>query len=319
MTLSVVISDYTFPDLVQEKAAAEAKGASFAAHQSKSDAELAKLVNGADVVAVQFATFGPLCCAAVTPGATVIRYGVGYDNIDLKAAKQAGLKIGYVPDYCTDEVAEHCCAAAMALLRKLVKLDASVRSGDWLAVKHAKPIKPFAQTTFGFFGMGQIGQAILTRLKGFGFSFIVADPGLSEKQVTEMGATLVDEATLLTSADIISLNAPATARTTNFFNAARLAQMQPHAMIVNSARGQLIVENDIALALEKGLIGGAALDVFHAEPLSMSSRLREAPNLLLTPHAAWYSEAAINRLQGLVAQDITRALIGDTPRKPVRI
>lgn len=319
MTLSVVISDYTFPDLAQEKAAAEANGASFAAHQSKSDAELARLVNGADVVAVQFATFGPLCCAAVTPGATVIRYGVGYDNIDLEAAKQAGLKVGYVPDYCADEVAEHSCAAAMALLRKLVKLDASVRSGDWSAVKHAKPMKPFTQTTFGFFGMGQIGQAILKRLKGFGFSFIVADPGLSEKQVAEMGATLVDEAALLTSADIISLNAPATARTTNFFNAARLAQMQPHAMIVNSARGQLVVENDIALALERGLIGGAALDVFHAEPLSMSSRLREAPNLLLTPHAAWYSEAAINRLQGLVAQDITRALIGDTPRKPVRM
>ena len=139
MTLSVVISDYTFPNLAQEQAAAEAKGASLVAYQSKSDAELAKVVNGADVVAVQFATFGPLCCAAVKPGATVIRYGVGYDNIDLEAAQKAGLKVGYVPDYCIDEVAEHSCAAAMALLRKLVPLDASVRAGEWAAVKHAKP------------------------------------------------------------------------------------------------------------------------------------------------------------------------------------
>lgn len=319
MTLSVVISDYTFPNLAQEQAAAEAKGASLVAYQSRSDAELAKLVSGADVVAVQFATFGPLCCAAVKPGATVIRYGVGYDNIDLEAAKKAGLKVGYVPDYCIDEVAEHSCAAAMALLRKLVPLDASVRAGEWAAVKHAKPIKPFAETTFGFFGMGQIGQRILTRLKGFGFSFIVADPGLSEKQAEKMGAALVDEDTLLTNADIISLNAPATGKTTNFFNAARLARMRPHAMIINSARGQLIVENDLADALEKGLIGGAAIDVFQAEPLAMSSLLRKAPNLLLTPHVAWYSEAAINRLQGFVAQDITRALNGDLPRKPVRI
>jgi D-3-phosphoglycerate dehydrogenase len=90
-------------------------------------------------------------------------------------------------------------------------------------------------------------------------------------------------------------------------------------MIVNSARGQLIVEDDIAAALENGVIGGAALDVFHAEPLSMSSRLRTAPNLVLTPHAAWYSEAAIGRLQGLVAEDIARALGGDAPRKPVRM
>jgi len=319
MTARVVVTDYTFPDVAQERAAAENAGASFAAHQVKSDGELAELVKDADVVAVQFATFGPLCCAAVKPGATIIRYGVGYDNIDLNAAKAADLKVGYVPDYCADEVAEHTCAAALTLLRKLAPLDASVRAGEWAAVKHAKPMKPFAETTFGFFGMGQIGQAILARLKGFGFSFVVADPGLSEPQAAKAGVTLVDSDTLLATADIISLNAPATAQTTNFFNTARLSQMQSHAMIVNSARGQLIVEDDIAAALENGVIGGAALDVFHAEPLSMSSGLRNAPNLVLTPHAAWYSEAAIGRLQGLVAEDIARALGGDALRKPVRI
>lgn len=319
MTARVVVSDYTFPELAQERAAAKGAGASFAAHQVKSDGELAELVKDADVVAVQFATFGPACCAAVKPGATIIRYGVGYDNIDLDAAKATGLKVGYVPDYCADEVAEHTCAAALMLLRKLVPLDASVRAEEWTAVKYAKPMKPFYETTFGFYGMGQIGQAILGRLKGFGFSFIVTDPGLTEAQARDMGATLVDADTLLARADILSLNAPATAETTNFFNAARLAQMQPHAMIVNSARGQLIVEDDIAAALENGVIGGAALDVFHAEPLPLSSRLRNAPNLVLTPHAAWYSEAAIGRLQGLVAQDITRALNGDAPRKPVRM
>ena len=280
---------------------------------------MAELVKDADVVAVQFATFGPLSCAAVKRGATIIRYGVGYDNIDLVAAKAAGLKVGYVPDYCVDEVAEHSCAAALTLLRKLATLDASVRKGEWTGVKHAKPMKPFTETTFGFFGMGQIGQAILGRLKGFGFSFIVADPGLSEAQAAEEGAKLVDTDTLLATADIISLNAPATTQTTNFFNMTRLSQMQPHTMIVNSARGQLIVEDDMAAALEQGVIGGAALDVFQAEPLPVSSRLRKAPNLLLTPHVAWYSEAAIERLQGLVAKDITRALNGDAPRKPVRM
>ena len=319
MTARVVVTDYTFPELAQERAAAQGAAASFVAYQVKSDGELAELVKDADVVAVQFATFGPLSCAAVKRGATIIRYGVGYDNIDLVAAKAAGLKVGYVPDYCVDEVAEHSCAAALTLLRKLATLDASVRKGEWTGVKHAKPMKPFTETTFGFFGMGQIGQAILGRLKGFGFSFIVADPGLSEAQAAEEGAKLVDTDTLLATADIISLNAPATAQTTNFFNMTRLSQMQPHTMIVNSARGQLIVEDDMAAALEQGVIGGAALDVFQAEPLPMSSRLRNAPNLVLTPHVAWYSEAAIERLQGLVAKDITRALNGDPLRKPVRI
>ena len=131
------------------------------------------------------------------------------------------------------------------------------------------------------------------------------------------GVEMVSAEALLQRADIISLHAPATAVTTGYFNAARLATMQPHAMIVNSARGQLIVEEDLAEALTNGVIAGAALDVFHVEPLPADSPLRQAPNLMLTPHAAWYSEAAIHRLQELVAEDIARALRGEGPRKPV--
>ena len=313
----VVVTDYTFPALAQEEAAARAAGAEFAAFQCKTPQAVAEAVKGADVAVVQFATFGPEAAAAVKPGATVIRYGVGYDNINLPAARAAGLKVGYVPDYCADEVADHTAAAALTLLRKLPQLDASVRRGEWAAVKVCKPMKAFKDTTFGFFGMGQIGREVLARLRGFGFRFIASDPGLDAAQASALGVTLVEPQTLLQTADIISLHAPATAQTTGFFNAARLAQMQPQAMIVNSARGQLIVEDDLAAALTAGTIAAAALDVFGAEPLAATSKLRDAPNLLLTPHAAWYSESAIGRLQGLVAQDITRALNGENPRKPV--
>jgi D-3-phosphoglycerate dehydrogenase / 2-oxoglutarate reductase len=315
--MRVVVTDYTFPSLEQEEAAAQAAGAEFAAFQCKTPQAVADAVKGADVAVVQFAAFGAQAAAAVNPGATVIRYGVGYDNIDVRAARAAGLKLGYVPDYCADEVADHTAAAALTLLRKLPQLDASVRRGEWGAVKVCSPMKAFNDTTFGFFGMGQIGRAVLTRLRGFGFRFIAADPGLTVAQAAALGVELVDADTLLRTADIISLHAPATAATTGFFNATRLAQMQPHAMIVNSARGQLIVEDDLAAALTAGTIAAAALDVFGAEPLVASSNLRNAPNLLLTPHAAWYSKSAIGRLQGLVAQDITRALAGLNPRKPV--
>ena len=319
MSQKVVITDYTFPSLVAEEAAAASAGAAFSAHQCKTDAEVAEAVKDADAVAVQFATFGPLAAQAVRPGATVIRYGVGYDNIDLEAAAAASLRVGYVPDYCADEVADHTAAAILALLRKLVPLDASVRAGDWAAVKVCKPMKPFAETTVGFFGMGQIGSAVKARLAGFGFQFIVADPGLSPAQARAAGVSLVSSDTLLAQADIISLHAPGTPQTTGFFNAKRLAQMQPHAMMVNSARGLLINEDDLAAALENGTIAGAALDVFQTEPLPATSPLRGAPNCLLTPHAAWYSEAAIGRLQGLVADDLTAALSGRGPRKPVPV
>ena len=306
----VVVTDYTFPDLAQERAAA---GAGFAAHQCRNAEEVAAAVAGAQVVVVQFAPFGPEAAAAMKPAGTVIRYGVGYNNIDLAACAAHGLRVGYVPDYCADEVADHTAAAALTLLRKLMPMDASVRRGEWAAVKHAKPMKPFAQTRFGFFGLGQIGRAVLTRLRGFGFQFLAHDPGVAALEGVEM----VSAEELLARADIISLHAPATPVTTGYFNAARLATMQSHAMIVNSARGQLIVEADLAEALKSGVIAGAALDVFHVEPLPADNPLRDAPNLILTPHAAWYSEAAIHRLQELVAEDIARALRGEGPRKPV--
>jgi D-3-phosphoglycerate dehydrogenase len=313
----VVVTDTIFPNLAQEEAAAHAASAGFEGFQCKTAEDVAVAVNGADVAVVQFAPFTADAVRAVKPGATVIRYGVGYDNIDVMAAREAGLKVGYVPDYCTDEVADHTAALALSLLRKLPALDASVRAGEWAAVKHSKPLKPFSETTFGFFGIGQIGSAVLARLKGFGFRFIAVDPGLSEDDARAHGITLVDSDTLLATADIITCHAPATAATTEFFNAETMAKMQSHALLVNTARGQLINETDLAEALRSGTIAGAALDVFAAEPLPETSPLREAPGLILTPHSAWYSEAAIDRLQGLVAQDITLALKGEGPRKPV--
>ena len=319
MTRKVVVTDYTFPDVAREEHAAVAAGASFAAFQCRTDGDVAQAVAGADVVAVQFARFGEQAAKAVAPGATIIRYGVGYDNIDLSAAVAAGLKVGYVPDYCVDEVADHTAAAALTLLRKLVPLDASVRAGEWASVKYARPLKPFSETTVGFYGLGQIGRAVHARLKGFGFRFIVADPGLSPADANALEVELTDAETLIGTADILSLHAPATKQSTGFFNAERLARMQPHAFIVNSARGQLVVEADLAAALKAGTLAGAALDVFCVEPLPADSPLRDAPNLLLTPHAAWYSDKAIGRLQRLVAEDVSRALRGDGPRKPVRL
>ncbi|GAB5376149.1 MAG: C-terminal binding protein [Acuticoccus sp.] len=286
MTRRVVVTDYTFPSLHQEEAAASAAGAAFAAHQAKGADAVVEAVSGADVALVQFAPFTAAAAAAMAEGGTVIRYGVGYDNIDVAAARAAGLRIGYVPDYCTDEVATHTAAAVLALLRKLLPLERSVRAGAWTAVATARPIKPADETVVGFFGLGQIGRAVLSRLKGFGFRFMAADPMLTEADAAALGVTCVSAEALLQEADIISLHAPATEATTGFFNAARLATMQPHAMLVNSARGQLINEADLAAALGEGVIGGAALDVFETEPLPAGSPLREAPNLILTPHAA---------------------------------
>ena len=312
----VVITDYTFPGLAAEEAAARGAGAQFVAHQCRSAEDVEAAVAGANVAVVQFAKFTAKAAAALAPGATIIRYGVGYDNIDLVGANAAGAQVGYVPDYCVDEVADHTAALALALLRKLTALDRSVRKGEWAAVKYCKPMKPFAETIFGFFGFGQIGRAVHQRLRRFGFRFIASDPALSRQEAERLDVEMVAADALFRSSDVISLHAPITKATDGFINASRLASMQSHAVIVNAARGRLINESDLADALKAGQIAGAGIDVFEAEPLPMNSPLRDAPNLLLSPHAAWYSDAAIGKLQQLVADDIGRALAGQPPRCP---
>lgn len=313
----VVVTDYTFPDLAREKAAASAAGADFAAFQCRTATDVAAALKDADVAVVQFAPADAGAIAGMRAGGALIRYGIGYDNIDVAAARARGLPVGYVPDYCPDEVAEHTCAMLLALLRKLFAFDASVRAGDWKAVAVAKPMKPFADTLIGFFGFGQIGRNVHARLAAFGFKFAVADPALDEAAARALGVQRMDAADLFRRADAITLHAPMTDATRGFVNAARLATMQPHAVIVNTARGALIDEDALAAALQAGTIAGAALDVFNSEPLPASSPLRAAPGLILAPHAAWYSEAAIGRLQALVADDIANHLAGRPLRRPV--
>ena len=313
----VVVTDYTFPDLAAERAAAEQQGAEFIACQCKSPQEVERAVQGADVALVQFAPLTRQAIAGMAEGAGIIRYGIGYDNIDLAPAFERGFAVGYMPDYCTEEVADHTACLVLASLRKLPQLDASVRAGDWNAVAVAKPIKPSGETTIGFLGMGRIGSLVLARLQPFGFRFLVSDPQVNAEHAAQMGATKVDRETLFRQADVLSLHAPATAETTHAINAQTLRTMKPNAMIINTARGQLIDEAALAEALVSGMIGGAALDVFEAEPLPPHSPLRASPNLILTPHAAWYSDRSIVRLQELAAIDIEQLLSGHAPRRPV--
>jgi D-3-phosphoglycerate dehydrogenase / 2-oxoglutarate reductase len=315
--MRVVVTDHTFPSLEAEAAAARSAGAEFAAFQCRTAEEVAEAVKGADVAAVQFAPFGRDAVEALAPGAAVIRYGVGFDNLDIEAANERGVPASYVPDYCISEVADHTTALILVQLRKVIQLDTSVRRGEWSAVKVAAPLPPYAETIVGFLGLGQIGRAVLHRLRPSGFRFIVADPMLSADDAVLLDVERVSTDELVARADVLSLHAPATPETVGFVNADRLARMKPTAFLVNTARGVLVDEAALAAALNSGTIAGAALDVFAAEPLAADSPLRDAPNLILTPHAAWYSATTISRLQQLVADDIAAHLAGRPLRRPV--
>lgn len=316
---SVVITDYTFPSLDIERGLLSSVGAVLRDYQAKDEQEVIEALRGAEVVLTQFAPIGRRAIEALGPGATVIRYGVGVDNIDLEAAQERGVNVAYVPDYCIDEVADHTVASLLALLRKLKILDHQVRAGRWDPVKVAKPLLPFRETLVGFVGLGRIGRGVLERLRVFGFQFVVHDPYLSPDDTTELGIESAELNEMLAKVDALSLHVPLTSDTHHLVDAERLSRMKSTAVVVNTARGALIDANALAEALRRGTLAGAALDVFETEPLPGDSPLRNSPNILLSPHVAWYSEDSLPRLQRLAAEEAVRALLGEPLRCPIKL
>lgn len=317
MNADVVITDATFPDVEKERAAAEALGASFVLCNCRTPEDVAVAVKGAKVAVVQFAELNAKAVEGLAPNATVIRYGVGYNNLDIAAMNVRNVQGVYVPDYCTSEVADHTAAMILSKLRKLEAFDTSVRAGDWAAVKIAKPLKAFGDTKIGFFGFGRIAQAVVQRLAPFGFQFLALDPMFDATKNIPLSVKNVSFDELIQEADCISLHAPATPETIGRMNADAFAKMKSTSYLINSARGDLIDEPALATALTNGEIAGASVDVFLHEPLAADSPLRSAPNLMISPHAAWYSDVAVESLQSLVADEITRALTGKSARRPI--
>ncbi|MEE9322169.1 MAG: C-terminal binding protein [Granulosicoccus sp.] len=313
--MKVVITDASFPDVAAERLAAEAAAAEFVRCDCKTAEEVTAAVAGANVVVVQFAPLTRTAIEGLASGSTAIRYGVGYNNFDLDALNDNGIRAAYVPDYCTDEVADHTAATVLCFMRKLLTLDASVRAGQWDAVGTVRPLKAFKDSKIGFLGFGRIAQEVCARLRPFGLRFIACDPFMSADSGVDVES--VDLDTLLADSDCLCLHAPSTDETVGVIGAAALKAMKSSACVINSARGDLIDEKALAEALKIGEISGAGLDVFAVEPLPDDSPLRDAPNVLLSPHAAWYSEVAVERLQGMVAGEITRALSGQPVRQSI--
>jgi len=265
---------------------------------------------GADAALVRESPIDAAALDAAPALRGIVRYGVGVDNIALAEAAARRIPVCNVPDYGVEEVSDHALALLLAVARRLPEADARVRAGGW-GVPRTRPVYRLAGGTLGLIGFGRIATALLRKARGLGFArILIAAPGL--RTVPE-GCTLVDAMTLATEADAISLHAPATAATHHLVSAEFLARMKPNAVLVNTSRGALIDEAALAAALAEGRIMGAGLDVFESEPLPLDSPLRHLPNVILTDHAAWYSEAAIVDLQRKAAEEVARLLRGDAP------
>jgi D-3-phosphoglycerate dehydrogenase len=247
----------------------------------------------------------------------VIRHGVGYDNVDLAALERAGIPCCYIPDYCIDEVAEHAIMLLLASARRLPAsrrvLEESSARGQW-DFAGVIPIYRITGRTVGILGCGRIGSRVYRKLQAFGVDFRIADPYLSEERKRELGIEVVDKETMFRESDFVTVHTPLTRETRHIVNAETLAMMKPTAYLINTSRGPMVDAVALAEALRKGVIAGAAVDVFDREPPPPDHPLFGAPNIILTPHLAWYSEDAAWRIRELIVQEIDRFLAGQPPR-----
>lgn len=314
---AVVVTDHAFGSVDRERAIADAHGESFAVHQVRTEAEAAEAVDGAKVVFVNFAPITRTVLERLAPGGVVIRYGIGYDNVDAEAADELGVAVCNVPDYGADTVADHTVALALASLRKVSRYTEGIRERGWVMPGDLGPIRGFDETTIGLIGTGRIGRAVAARLKPFGFRIVGSDPFVPADALIRAGIEPLTFQEVLAQADLISLHAPLTPENHHVIGAVELISMRRGAMIVNTSRGALIDQVALAAALSDGQLGGAALDVFEEEPLPADSPLRGLPNVLLTPHAAFFSDTSLANLQRLAAEEAGRALSSEPLRCPV--
>ncbi|MBI3878253.1 MAG: C-terminal binding protein [Verrucomicrobia bacterium] len=310
--MKVVVTDYGFKNLDQERTILAAAGAELVLAQCKTTAEVIAAAADADALLVQWAPVNAAVIAALKQCRIIIRYGIGVDNVDLAAAKAKGIPVCNVPDYCIDEVAAHAVALSLALARQLPQIHQRVLGGTWKIVPD-KPMPAFKDMTFATAGLGRIARAVLERAKTFGFRLAAHDP--YAPAVPGVASLSLDE--LFRQADILSLHSPLTAETKHLVNATRLKQMKATAIIVNTARGGLIDTAPLAAALRAGTIAGAGLDVFETEPLPSDHPLRQCPTALLTSHVAWYSERSVPTLQRMAAADVVRGLHGEPLKNQV--
>jgi D-3-phosphoglycerate dehydrogenase len=318
----IVVTDYIEPDLEWERAQLAGSPVTFEAHQLKSASreDLLARIGDADVLIVNMVKLDRDVIRNLRSCKLIIRHGVGYDNVDVPAATEHGIRVCYVPDYCREEVAEQAMMLLLLCRRKFTKqeesLEVSVRKGQW-DFSSVGAIRRFSGTKAGIVGCGRIGSLVIGMLRGFGIEVMVHDPYLSERRQAELGIRCMDLEEVLRTADMVTVHPALTHETKYMIGERELRMMKPTAILVNTARGAIVQAEALARACKEGWIAGAGIDVFEKEPPEESFVLRGIPNIVLTPHLAWYSEDAGVSIREKIMEDVRRFLEGRPPRFPV--
>ncbi len=311
---TVAITDFTFPDLSIEESILRPEGIEIVSFKEKrSPAELAGLVRDVDAVIAQFAPVNAEVVNAMGKAKAIVRYGIGYDNVDTATARERGIPVCNIPDYCVDEVADHTLAFILTITRQVVPNALHVRDGKWGLATPITAMQALKYLTVGIVGFGRIGREVVKRLIPFKARVLVFDPVVHAAQITAAGAHAAksfDE--LLAQSDILSPHCPSLPATKQMFNAAAFAKMKRGAIFINVGRGDLADSSALTAALQSGQLAAAALDVFDPEPIPAGHPLLSMPNVILASHIASASPSAVRTLRETAAHLALKAVRGES-------
>jgi len=307
----VAVTDYTFPSLEIEERIFRAAGAELRAGNDRQIAALKLLVADADAVITQFAPINPEVISEMRRAKVIVRYGIGVDNVDLQAAKERGIPVCNVPDYCIDEVADHTLAFILGITRQVVPNTLHVRDGKWGLATPIDQLRTLRDQTVGIVGFGRIGREVAARLAPFKSRRLVFDAFVPADAIRSAGCESVSFEELLAQSDIVTLHCPSTAQTKKLLNTDALARMKRGAVVVNLARGDLIDTAALVAALQSEHLAGAAIDVCDPEPIPTDSPLCTLPNVIVASHIASASPKAVRTLRETAAHIAVMALRGE--------
>jgi D-3-phosphoglycerate dehydrogenase len=245
----------------------------------------------------------------------IVKYGVGTDNIDLEAATRNGVAVANCPDYGSDTVADHAFALLIDLARNLRRIDDVMRAEAWVWPLPQYLGLDLSGKTLGLLGLGRIGRAMARRGGGFGMERIACDPYIGEDVARADGVTLVSFDELLARSDFLSVHCVHTPETRGLLGEAAFRAMKESAFLINVSRGAIVDEDALVRTLKEGGLAGAGLDVFPHEPLTSDYPLLGMDNVILTPHLAWWTKEAFDRVEQDTLVNVMEILEGKRPRR----
>jgi len=314
-SLLVAVCDSVFPNLDGARAVVGKIGAELRLAKEPTPEAILEVARDADAVLVTYFKLTAEMIGQMRKCRIISRFGIGVDNVDLPAATSAGIVVTKVPDYCIDEVSDHAMAMLLALVRKIPFCNTRAQAGRW-EMTAAVPIHRLRGTVLGLVGFGRIPQLVAPKAQAFGIQVAAFDPYIPQEVMQRAGVKGVDFPELLRISDYISIHTPLMPETNRLFRAETFRQMKPTAYLINTARGPIVDEADLARALDAGQLAGAALDVLQSEPPT-NSPLLGRDNVILTPHTGFYSVESLEDLQSKAAEEVVRVLSGQAPRNPV--